>query len=178
MVMSVNARKKVEEKISDIVEKVPESLKEATVPYIILLAEEISREMAEQFTGPFKVTVPSIKTEKVEYPSQVVSKMFKLANVSGIGKIREMIVDTDSADYRIDLTVDGQDKLPFHSKISDLMNVSPHLEYLDVFEEDGKFTIRVSNINFVKGFQAYISPITQITMNKAIIVYDIESTSE
>jgi len=170
----MSVRKKVEDKVSDIVEKIPESLKEATVPYIILLAEEISREMAEQF----KEAVPSIKTEKVEHPSQVVSKVFELAKVSGRGKIREMIVETDSADYRMELNVDGHGKLPWHSKISDLMSVGPLLEYLDVFQEDGKFTIRVSDINFIKGFQAYINPITQVTMYKSIIVYDIQSSSE
>ena len=144
----------------------------------IVAAEELARELRQREQVKYIVQSKPVRekkyrTEKIELPSQTVSGRLTIASVKGTGRIREILIESDSQNMVIVLMVDGMNMVPGHSSLSDLENISPYLVYLDCFSTNGSYVVKVSNISFIDGFNLYIKATNTITIQKAMVIYDI-----
>ena len=144
-----------------------------TLAASIVAAEEMARELKRTYRVKEKAIGKKYRTEKIELPRQTVSGRLSIASVEGTGKIREIFIESSSQDIVVVLMVDGVNMVPGHASLSDLENMSPHLVYLDCFSTNGSYVVKVSNISFTEGFELFIKAINTVTIQRAIVIYDI-----
>lgn len=164
----------VKKRLEEAIEKIPESLRKKAVPFGIVIAEEIVRELAEGITEILRERKTVYRTEKYEKLNFRVERVFDEVKVSGRGKLRELVLEVDSTSLRIELVVDGFNKLPSHRDLSELKEISGYYEYFDVIENNGKYIFRVGEIYFYNGFNLLIIPIQAINVQRLNILYDVE----
>ena len=158
----------IDELLSKISECVRKSIEDTVAPLVTAAVDKLAREITEAIPE-----LPSIATKKVEHVRRVIDRAFEVAKVRGRGRLREVMLIVNTTNLRLELVVDNRDVFPSHNDLNDLIAVSPYLKYLDVFESDGTYVVRVSDIHFLKGFTFFINPLGKITLSRALVLYDL-----
>ncbi|RLC63795.1 MAG: hypothetical protein DRI01_04530 [Chloroflexi bacterium] len=60
------------------------------------------------------------------------------------GKLKEMSIIVDTNDFEVRLIVDGF--LAVGGRFEDLKPMSPYVESIDAFEDNGKYIVKISNV--------------------------------
>ncbi len=115
-----------------------------------------------------------LRTEILDLSSVIVNKSRKFLNLRGRGTLREIMLISDSPDFRVVIGVDGRECI--NKTFSELQEVSTYLNSIDAFEDDGKYVFHVSGISFRKSLSFEVYTIQSIRFEKVYAVFDISES--
>jgi len=148
-----------EEFIKKFLERLP-------LPLALVFVEEI-KNAVEEHLKDLKIRS---QTRSFVLKDQVVDKVFSFLSLEGRGKIRELVLISDSPSFNIYIEVDGR-SLINHS-FNDLAKISELMEDIDVVTND-YYVVRVANISFLNKASVVINPQTKIVLKQAFVLYDL-----
>lgn len=138
------------------------------LPVALILAEEIMEELLE---GRKEEGGVRASTRSVIVRDQVVEGVYTLLSVAGRGKVREAVIVTDSPDLTIYIEVDGKPYI--NHGFTELLGLSDVIRSVDVFDKDGTYVVRTSDIAFLEGCNIYLRPHRRLVVKHALVLYDV-----
>jgi hypothetical protein len=115
----------------------------------IALVEELAEETAERVSERVSVAVPTVpavqalpSTEVFDYTDV---RLPATHDIRCPAKLREAIIVSDKPDVLVDLAVDGISML--HGDFRSLSRISQYSDWVDVFENNGVYVIRLADIS-------------------------------
>jgi hypothetical protein len=114
---------------------------------LVALAEESQGRPAE-VRAPTKTT-KVVKEGDVQIPDTVLYE-------EGSGTLTELVVVSDRKEFALTAYADGV--LLIEGDFTDLQLISPRSEWVDAYEEDGAYVVRISNVNFRESVKIDVRP--------------------
>jgi len=142
-----------------------EFISELPLPIALIIADEIRSGVEE------KIGIPREVTQTVSYRDKVVETTFTLIDVTGTGKVRELVLLTDKPDF--DMYVEIDSRAVINHSFTELQDVSEAMEEVDAFDRDGEYVVRFTNLSFLNRFLALIKPRGRITLKQALVLYNL-----
>lgn len=158
--------------------------------HIVLLADIIS----EKLEGRLGEILPNIKVEVPTSPSRVMTeevcripfreevtktidkKNLKFSgakdfiSVKGAGKLREFMLQALNKNIRIIILADGLTKLD--GTYDELNMISSYLNFIDAFEENGKYIVHIKEISWTTDFLLTVSVEGETTFPRVFGIWD------
>jgi hypothetical protein len=138
------------------------------------LSEEFMLELAAKIAAAEEgARLAAIQRVQVEVPPAppTFSRVIRLTDVRipetiveepGCGCLKELVIRSGDASYILRVYADGLEL--YHNSYTWFKNISQTVEEIDAFEEDGTYTLRLSDIHFTKGIKIIAEPaITTLT---------------
>jgi hypothetical protein len=140
----------------------------------LAIAEEIGRELARNIsvsqppqTAPAQISrrTKIIRLKDVSIPNTLVDE-------SGVGELSELMISSFSKYYELSIYVD--DMLLVKRDFTWFQNISPYSDWIDAFENNGTFVLRISGIGFRKGIKIYAEPVLEtLTSSEKIVLSEV-----
>ncbi|MEM1681063.1 MAG: hypothetical protein QXZ56_07645 [Sulfolobales archaeon] len=141
----------------------------------IVVAEIIGERIGKALTMPKPPTpapaIPQPATRVVDLKEMLVSKDLTLLDVTYGGKLHELVLCSNSKNYSIRFVTDGMVRID--RSFSELQSISPYLDTISAFEDNGKFVLHVKDYSWVSS--AYVAVIARepITFSQIFVKYDV-----
>jgi hypothetical protein len=139
-----------------------------SIAVAIVAAEEVARELSRAV-----LTVPAPERPRgVRVVRLVDPRPGTIVSERGPGRLAELVVISDSDNYELYVTADGVavSSGPF----SWYRSVSEYVEWIDAFENNGTFVLRVSDVPFSRSLSVYLAPTAQSTVRVREVLVKIE----
>ena len=129
----------------------------------VILAEELSTRIAESIRGLEEIL--RTKTIRARLPihrsrfsniSGVIKGYTEILNVKKPGRLRELFVKVDHSDFSVRLVLD--EEIFIDDSFEKLMEKSPYIIYIDAFEEDGSYVLKISDLDYSKSLLLALIP--------------------
>jgi len=130
-----------------------------TMAMSVVMAEEIARRIAKQSraVGEPKRKMKVIRVRDVE-PGNVL-------DVPGSGVLREFVAVSGTNNFLLDVIVDGE--LLTSGDFNWYRSISEFSDWIDAFESDGSFVVRLSDIDFSERLLVRYQPGSGLTGRQA-----------
>jgi hypothetical protein len=123
-----------------------------SIAVAIVAAEEAARELSRAV-----LTVPTpARPREVRVVRLVDPRPGVVVSESGPGRLVELVVLSDSGNYELYVTADGA--IISSGPFSWYRSVSEYVEWIDAFEDNGTFVLRVSDVPFSRSLSVYLAP--------------------
>jgi hypothetical protein len=134
----------------------------------VVAAEEAAREVARALAPARGVARPrSVRVVRLVDP-----RPGAILSESGPGRLDELVVISDSGNYELSVTAD--DVAVSSGPFSWYRSVSEYVEWIDAFEDNGTFVLRVSDIPFSRSLSVYFAPTAQSPVRVREVLAKIE----
>jgi len=144
------------------------------VALALIQAREIARRVGrpQPVVVRDKVVVPRERrsTRAKKRSGISVRRRLELLDVEGAGELRELYVSADSSSFSIHARVDGVEILD--ASFDELEDLSPHLDFLQAFEDDGTYVARLQGLRWRDGFKAILWASSPLTVEELYAVWD------
>ena len=147
--------------------RVDELLDQLPLPIVIIIAEELR----EAIKNSLREARVEEATESRIIRDRVIDSVFELLNISGSGKIRELMLITDSPEFNIYVELDN--KPIINHSFTELQQLSEIMEEIDAFEKNGLFVFRATNLYFTEKCKVIVKPAIKITIKHGFILFNL-----
>jgi len=147
--------------------RVDELLGQLPLPIAIIIAEELREAVKEGL----RETRVKEATESRIIRDRVVDGVFEFLNISGSGRIRELMLITDNPQFNIYVELDN--KPTINHSFTELQQLSEVMEEIDAFEKNGLFVFRATNLYFTEKCYVVVKPIIKITIKHGFILFNL-----
>ena len=140
----------------------------------LAIAEEIGRELARNISvsQPPQTASAQISRKTKVIRLKDVSLPNTLIDESGVGELNELMISSSSKYYELSIYVD--DMLLVKRDFMWFQNISPYSDWIDAFENNGTFVLRISGIGFRKGIKIYAEPVLEtLTSSEKIVLSEV-----
>lgn len=162
------------EKVETVLKKITGKIVDRYVPLSIIIAEELSTELSETLKEAIKTK--HLKTLTSEVLDLEIDGTKSIASYVGEGKVREVALIFSSPNVRVYMFVDDFDRLPSHKNLLELIDLSPKLAYLSVFQDEKEnYVVYVKDISFLKSFKVYVNSTEKVKLKRAFTIIDMVS---
>jgi hypothetical protein len=121
----------------------------------IVAAEEVAREIAERVRVGVSATQQKPRETRVVRlldvePGSVVSE-------TGPGRLVELVALSGTGNYELTVIADG--RVVVAGTFNEYKSISQYSDWIDAFEDNGVFILRVSDVSFSTSLAVYFRPI-------------------
>jgi len=142
------------------------------VPVALIVAEEFARELAdrvgEEMREAVKVKRPvsrilDRKNWTINTPTELV-----VSNVRG--RLRELSLEVNTPSFDVLIQTDNVPRV--YKPYSELLEISSYLESIDAIEVDGKYLLRIGELNWLTNCTIAVYPSNTVTLTRVFGVWD------
>jgi len=133
---------------------------------MLLIAEEIGRELAESAQA-------AENTKMIDKSLKLKNSSEEIVSIEGRGRVREVVLTSDSGDYRIELLLDWDYLI--NAEFSRLMEISLYTKEYEAFYDDtaGKYVFHAGDLKFAKNFRLRVTTTGTVTFDRVYVMYDL-----
>jgi len=133
---------------------------------MVVAAEENARLIAERLAEKVEVSVtPAPATSSIVVRKANVSIPCTLIEEYGRGCLKELVIRSANKNYLLRVYADGLEL--YSNGFTWFQEISPTVEEIDAFEDNGTYVLRLSDIHFAKSLKVVAEPaITILSASK------------
>jgi len=178
-------------------EEPPKALRITDPAWGLIIGEELAREIGEEVAKRIAPLRPEIivppppapvtpvtpptpapaerearpRTETVDWADINVETVQTFLDLTGRGVLRELVLRSTSNSYSVVLTVDNVAILS--RSFEQLDAISEATRYLDAYESDGTYVLRILDIRFKNTLKFVVVPEESLTFSNMFALYDL-----
>jgi len=120
----------------------------------IVAAEELAREVARGVK--VEVSVESQKPRETKIIRLTDVEPGTIISEAGPGRLVELVAVSNTSSYELTVIVDG--RIASSGLFTWYQSISQYSDWIDAFEDDGTFVLRISDVSFSTGISVYFRP--------------------
>jgi hypothetical protein len=117
-----------------------------------------------------KIEVEKLQTKIIDLANFTVTKVYNILQTDVRGRVDACVIVSPSSNYSVHLSIDGQE---IFKTLDDLIALSPFLESIAAFNEDGNFILNIRDIAWINRFELSILVNNPITFSKIFMLYKL-----
>jgi len=166
--MSKDYLKRITERMRHLIEELG-----LDVPTALIVTEEFAREVGERVGEAVERVKPERLVSRIlDRKNWSINAPTELVSSNRRGRLKELTMMSNS--NRFDLFIQTDNVVRLYRSYSDLASLSPFSEYIDAFEEDGTYVVRIGELNWLANCIISIYPHRgqSITLTRVFGKYD------
>ncbi|MEM1710525.1 MAG: hypothetical protein QW820_06510 [Sulfolobales archaeon] len=145
-------------------------------PWIPIVVAEIIGDRVGKALEALKPPVPApampqAATRVLDLKEMLVSRDLTILDVTYGGRLHELVLCSNSNNYSVKFVTDGVVRID--RSFSDLQLISPYLDTISAFEDNGKFVLHVKDYSWVSSAYAAVFVGEPITFHQIFAKYDV-----
>lgn len=149
----------------------------------LILAEELARDIGREVANnlrfpkaevvPREVVVPTSEVKlshTVDKKDYTTSDVYTIVDTKSSGTLKEATVRSTSTNYSIYIEADGIEKI--YRTFVELEDISSYLEFIDAFEVDGVYILRIGELHWTNSFRLVLRPSASVLFKNIIALWE------
>ncbi|MEM4975855.1 MAG: hypothetical protein QXT64_00850 [Desulfurococcaceae archaeon] len=145
-------------------------------PWMPIVVAEIIGDRVGKALAALKPPVPAPAmpqpaTRVLDLKDMLVSRDLTILDVAYGGRLHELVLCSNSGNYSIRFVTDGVARID--RSFQDLQSISPYLDTISAFEDNGKFVLHIKDYSWVSSAYAAVFVGEPVTFHQIFAKYDV-----